>query len=175
VPADFTDFEGEYRWVGVPGAYTETESDPTTVMMSVLTCQPVYLDWTPIGLLHVTGPEIVPSSVYEIQWIGQGNDINQENNYSSPVTVTTARWGDVLIPYNPPSTTVQPDSADISEMIYSFRNAGRNISKPRGLLSGLDAEGNLDLLRALNFADISECVDAFRGKPYPHTGPVPCP
>jgi hypothetical protein len=80
VAADFTAFEGEYRWVGTPGTYTESQFDPTIIMMSVLTCQPVYLDWSPIGLLHVTGPEIVPVRCMRFMDRAR-NDINQEDSY----------------------------------------------------------------------------------------------
>jgi hypothetical protein len=123
----------------------------------------------------VTGGEIVPSSVYEVQSIAQGLDTGVESNYSAPITIATSRWSDIVIPYAPPSTTVQPDAGDISAMVDKFRSTPRSGSKPRALLSGAGADGVPDLSFDVSFADIAACVGANKGQGYPYLWPEPCP
>jgi hypothetical protein len=139
-----------------------------------LQCDPYYQDWSNLGLLHVTGSAIAPSSAFEVENIS-GVCAGVENNcfgVSAPIPVSTRRWGDVEIPYNPPSTTVQPDLADIGQLVNKFRSAAGAPIKARALLAGDDAFGNISPSTIgidFSFAHISACVDAFRGKPYPHT------
>lgn len=173
--SDFSAFEGEYRWVGDATSYVESTTNPAEVYSAELVCDPFYRDWSGIDLLHVTGSAVVPSSVYEVQSIIQGLDINEESNYSAPITVVTSRWSDVVYPYNPPSTTVQPDATDITALADKFRSLVGSISKPRALLAGAGMTDIPGLTLDVNFAEISACLDAFRGRPYPYGGPTPCP
>jgi hypothetical protein len=138
--ADFSAFEGEYRWVGAPETYIESNANPTPVYAAFTGCNPHYQDWSSIDLLHVSGAEVVPSSAYEVQSIADGLDTGVESNYSAPLTIVTARWGDVVIPYHPPSTTTQPDAGDMSALVDKFRSTPRSGSKPRALLTGEGAE-----------------------------------
>ena len=41
--------------------------------------------------------------------------------------------------------------------------------KARALLVGSDAVGTIDIATEFSFIHIAACVDAFRGRPYPHT------
>jgi hypothetical protein len=57
-------------------------------------------------LLHVTGAEIVPSSIYEVQLFDQAQEScgdQLEGMFSAPLTIPTARWGDVVAPFQAPS------------------------------------------------------------------------
>ncbi len=168
---DFSSFEGEVRWLGPPVQYVESSSNPTTFKVSTLQCEPFYADWSIIGVVHVSGPEIVPSSVYDVQWITDGCFEDSETSFSAPLSIPTTRWGDVEVLFNPPSATAQPDVGDISALVNKFRSVPGAITKARGLLSGNIPDPGLDL----NFTHISACVDAFRGKGYPHPGPASCP
>ncbi len=173
--ADFTAFEGEFRWVDVPASYAESSSNSTPVHAAFVGCDPHYRDWSLIDLLHVGGAEIVPSSVYEVQSIAEGLDVNVEANFSAPITIITSRWCDVVLPYAPPSTTEQPDAGDHAALIDKFRGWPGAISKPRALLVGFGASGIPDLSIDVDFSHISAAVDAFRNRPYPFAGPIPCP
>ncbi len=173
--ADFSSHEGEVRWLGPPNTYDESTSDPTPVYTSFVQCQPHYGDWSGVDLLHVTGGEILPSSVYEVQSIAQGLDINVESNYSAPMTLRTARWGDIVIPNSPPGTTVQPDAGDIAELVDKFKNTSQPCSKPRALLSSMDINGIPNLVLDVSFADIAACVGANKGEGYPYAWPGSCP
>lgn len=174
----FTLFEGRSVWVGEPSIYLEDYSDKgggPEYYSSFTQCTPLYRDWSTVGLLHVTGAQIVPSSVYHVENVSrycQGME-NSCSLVSAPLEMQTARWGDVWELYNPPSDTVQPDFADINAMLNKFRDAPGALIKVRAVLAG--APGNpwgkvaASVLSVdLGFAQISAAVNAFRGVPYPY-------
>lgn len=166
----FTGFEGQVRWVGPPAQYLESTSTGAPFLASILQCTPHYQDWSTVGLLHVTGSAVVPSSVYEVAHL-RSSCMGSENGctaVSDLLEIATTRWGDIDAPYNPPSATVQPDVGDISAMVNKFRSTPGAPIKARALLAG-DPSGNLNLSLDLSFAHISACVDAFRGLAYPST------
>lgn len=170
----FTSFEGEYRWVGPPAVYSESTSDPTPFTAASLQCTPYYQDWSTIPLLHVTGSAIAPSSVFEVEHVS-GTCLGMESTcsaISAPLQISTTRWGDVEIPYNPPSTTTQPDLGDVASLVNKFKSLPGAPIKARGFLVGDDANGNIapaTMSLDFGFSHIAACVDAFKGKPYPHT------
>ncbi len=167
----FTVFEGQVRWVGPPTQFVESTSSGTPFMAAQLQCTPYYQDWSTIALLHVTGSAIVPSSSYEIVNVS-ASCMGAEGNcvaVSGPLSVSTARWGDVETPFNPPSTTTQPDLADVSAMVNKFKDVAGAPIKARTLLSGENLAGEIDMSFDLDFEHIAACVDAFKGKPYPFT------
>lgn len=168
---DFSSFEGQVRWVGPPVQYVESTSNPTPFWSAVLQCEPHYMDWSSIGVLHVAGREIVPSSTYEVQIVAEGCELDQESNFSLALTMLTSRWGDVEEPFNPSNQSVQPDISDVSALVNKFRGAPGSPIKARSLLAGDPPDPTLDL----GFDHISACLDAFRGRPYPYAGPTPCP
>ncbi len=170
----FTSFEGQVRWVGPPQQYIESTSVPVPFMASALQCTPHYQDWSTVGTLHVTGSGIAPSSAYEVRvFDGSCQGIESTcGNVSCPLALETTRWGDVEQPYNPPSTTTQPDLGDVSAMVNKFKSTPGAPIKARTLLVGDDAFGNISpatMSLDLGFSHIAACVDAFKGKPYPHT------
>jgi hypothetical protein len=173
--SDFSAFEGLYRWVGAPATYAESSANQTPVHAAFVGCDPYYRDWSAFDLLHVGGAEIVPSSVYEVQSIAEGLDINEEANYSAPITINTSRWCDVIIPFAPPGTTTQPDQSDNTALVVKFRSQPNAMSKPRASLAGVGGFGNPSLELDISFADIATLIDAYQGRPYPYAGPIPCP
>jgi hypothetical protein len=101
--------------VGPPVQYVESAANPTPFHASTLQCAPHYQDWSTVGLVHVTGSAIVPSSVYEVENLAascMGSEASCPA-VSAPLEIVTTRWADVEQPYNPPSTTVQPDLGDV--------------------------------------------------------------
>ncbi len=175
VATDFSSYEGEYRWVGPPAQFAESSSNPEPFYSASLQCTPHFRDWSTVGLLHVTGPEIVPSSIYEVRAILDACDSGVEASFSSAMTLATTRWADIEAPFNPPSANTQPDLGDVSALVNKFKNVAGAPIKARALLAGGDASGNIDLSNNISFAHISACVDAFKGAAYPHTGPEACP
>ena len=167
----FTSFEGQVRWVGPPTQYVESGSNPTPFYAAALQCMPYYQDWSTVGLLHVTGSAIVPSSIYEVSNVAascMGNEASC-TAVSAPLTVVTTRWGDVETPYNPPSPTTQPDFGDIAALVKKFGSLAGAPIKARALLSGADAFGNISIAPDLGFNHIADCVNAIRGGGYPYT------
>jgi formylglycine-generating enzyme required for sulfatase activity len=168
----FSSFEGQVRWVGPPISYVESTSLAQTFYAAQLQCTPHYRDWSTVGLLHVSGSAIVPSSIYEVENVSSvciGTEATCEAA-SAPLQIMTTRWGDVTEAYSPPAITAQPDVADIAALVSKFRNAPGAPIKARALLAGDDAFGNITSLDGdFGFTHIAACVEAFRGKPYPHT------
>ncbi len=172
----FTSFEGQVRWVGPPTSYIESTSDETPFTVSALQCASFYTDWSTVGLLHVTGAEVVPSSFYSVENVAAVCVPNEAGcaAVSAALTMTTTRWGDVVEPFNPPSNTSQPDFGDIAALVNKFKSAAGAPTKARTLLAGINANGVIDPSPDLGFTHISAGVDAFKGSPYPYTI-APCP
>jgi hypothetical protein len=171
----FTALEGQIRWVGPPQSFIESTAQLTPVTISPLQCTPHYREWNTLGIFHVTGTEVVPSSLYTLQTVASSCMGNESGctNVSSPVQNGTTRWGDVESPYSPPQTIVQPDIGDIAALVNKFQSAPGARSKAQLLLAG-NQFGVIDILPDLDFSHISRCVEAFRGSPYPFTI-APCP
>ncbi len=176
----FTAFEGLSVWIGPPATYVESSATQTPFRAAIFSCVPIYRDWSTEGLLHVTGSAIVPSSIYHVESVAaactgvEGTAPECQSggqNVSSQLEIRTTRWGDVEIPYSPPSTAEQPDFGDIAALVNKFRSLPNAPIKARALLSGYDAFGafNTGILEFdLSFSHIARCVDAFRGIPYPY-------
>lgn len=171
--ADFAVFEGQHRWLGPPTQFVESSANPTTFMAATLQCTPHYMDWTTIGLVYVIGREVVPSSTLSVRTFGI-NCMGREatcTNISDPLEIGTARWGDVQVPFNPPDASAQPDFGDVSALVDKFRDQPGALNKVRTKLHPDIPNMNTDV----DFTDISECVNAFKGNGFPFAGPLPCP
>jgi hypothetical protein len=171
----YTAFNGQSVYAGPPQQFVESSSSGTPFYASFAQCAPYYHDWSTIGLLHVTGPAIVPSSTFTVEHLGaacQGAE-GSCSAFEPGVEIKTTRWGDVTDPYNPPSATVQPDVADIGALVNKFRSAPGAPIKARSEIAGAPGNPWGEITAAvlnvdLGFSHISACVDAFRGVPYPY-------
>jgi M6 family metalloprotease-like protein len=163
------------RWVGKPGAFLELQDDPggENYRAARLQCTPLYNDWSTDGLVHVVGAEIIPSSTYEIENVSAVCEGNEETclAVSSPLTVRTARYGDVAAVYNPPGTTTQPDAIDVTQLVNKFKSVVGAMGKAVTQLQPNLPELNADI----SALDIVAVVDAVKGLAYPFSGPCPCP
>ncbi|MCH7885058.1 MAG: trypsin-like peptidase domain-containing protein, partial [Planctomycetes bacterium] len=70
-PPDFSAFEGVVMWVGPPETFFKNAGAQETFQASRLQCDPYFQEWDSVGLLYVYGPEVVPSSVYDVQMVSQ--------------------------------------------------------------------------------------------------------
>jgi hypothetical protein len=174
----FTLFQGQSVYVGPPATYVESSGTPTPFKSSYTTCTPHYRDWNTVGLLHVQGSAIVPSSTYQVENVssvcqgveGVGECLSGGDNVSAQIEIKTTRWGDVEVPYNPPDPTAQPSIADVTAMVAKFRNTAGAAIKARVLIAGNNAFGEISVSTTtndFNFTHIAACVDAFRGQAYP--------
>ena len=168
----FTAFEGQVRWAGPATQYVESVSSGVSFVASSLICTPYYQDWSTIGLLHVTGSVIVPSSVYQVAMLGavcQGTE-SSCSAVSNSLQLQTNRWGDVVAAFQlptPPAT--QPDFGDIGALVNKFKSAIGAPIKARAMLAGGNSTGLINITPDVGFTHISACVDAFRGLAYPYT------
>ncbi|MBI2597926.1 MAG: hypothetical protein HYW50_01890 [Candidatus Diapherotrites archaeon] len=160
---DLSAFEGEYRWVGPPAVYSENNVDPSQTFKGArLQCEPYFMNWGSVGLLHVFGEEIVPSSAYEVQAIEQACNPGVAECYSENLTVETAKWGDVVVPFG------IVNFADISGVVDKFKGIS---TAP--IMARADLYGGMPDNR-VNFSDISKVVDAFKGIAYPFNITTSC-
>jgi len=90
---------------------------------------------------------------------------------SAPLTMTTRRSGDLELPFNPPSTTGQPDVTDVAQLVNKFKNLLGAPVKARSQLQPNLPELNADI----NALDIVAVVDAVKQRAYAFSGPCPCP
>jgi len=165
--ADFSAFEGQHRWLGPPVQHVEASDDPTTFRAATLQCTPHYMDWTTVGLIHVVGSEVAPSSTLSVRTFG-ADCVNRETtctNVSGPLELATARWADVEAPFGAPGGPTEPDFDDVSALVDKFKNQPGALSKARTKLQPAIPNMGSDV----DFSDISMCVDAFKGMPYPFT------
>ena len=100
----FAAFNGEVRWLGAGATYPETIAGDF-FLGSALQCAPEVAEWSSLDLVHSFGAEVVPSSLYHIQTISGGclAEVDDELNYSAPLAITTAKWGDVVVPVGNPT------------------------------------------------------------------------
>lgn len=168
----FSIFEGMSVWVGPPQHFVESSASNIPFWAAHTQCTPHYRDWTTVGLLHVTGSHIVPSSIYELEQVGRPC-LDQEDGctvISPPLENRTARWADMEQPFNPPSLTVQPDLHDVSAYVNKFRGAPGALIKARAMISpssvfGVISPANMGI--DVGLTHLSQLVDAFRGSRYP--------
>lgn len=180
LPPDFSGYEagascvdpgGCVRWVGPPMGFLESQGNGAsgTARIARLQCTPFEHDWFSEGPFYVHGAEIVPSSTYQI-------DLCEDSDFLCGAIVAagmahTARWGDVASPFNPPSTSSQPDGLDVVALVNKFKNIAGSPSKPVAQLQPNVMELNTDV----NALDIVAVVDGFRGQAYQYSGPCACP
>lgn len=165
---------GCVRWVGSPGTYLESQNNAPLGRLRAarLQCTPYYHDWASEAGFSVFGPEIVPSSTYEVVAYGSSCKGVEPacTNVSTPVQMFTRRWGDVAAPFNPPNDT-EPAGGDVVELVNKFKNLTGTKSKAVDKIFG----NVVDVGSDVGGLEISGAVDAFKGLAYPYSGPCVCP
>ena len=176
LPAGFEEFEGTARWVGPPHEISEfpgeTDDTPPVFVGAKLQCQPHYMDWSTVGVVHVFDRAIVPAARYDVQAVRQGCPVTFDANYSAPLEVlTSVPFGDVAGTWDGAAWTAPDrdvDFDDIPAVVDKFRDLPGAPSKTRTDLAGDTPNLKVD------FDDIATVVDAFRGL-YLFDGPSECP
>lgn len=172
-PPDFSSFEGQVRWLGPPSEFPERGYGAGTFTGAALQCTPFFADWGSLGVVQVFGEAILPSSEYTFRQapIECQKDLGNEQCYSPPITLRTARWGDVAEPFARFDGPAQPDMGDLAAIIDTFRGLFDSLSKTRTQLRG----NIVDAAHGVNFIDVTLAADAIRRLPYPYPGPQSCP
>ncbi len=171
LPDKFAQFEGQYRWVGNTKNISELggtaqSNNPPNFRAAKLECSPVYLDFGSLGLINAYGTEIIPNSTYEVQTydLACGN-INDNNCYSAPLTISTSRWGDIVGPFVNRAWSA-PDgrvdiASDVSATLDKFRNGATAPIKTRADVEPMELDHKIQIM------DTTRVLDAFRGFQYP--------
>jgi hypothetical protein len=178
LPPPFDALNGTVRWVGTAMSTSETSgtTDPgagATFQTALIECDPVPLDWSAVGVIHVFDRAIFPGAAYDVQVVNAGLE-DVESAFSEPLTVVTSRWGDLVGDCSGASCS-SPDGDvnfdDIAAIVDKFKNLPNAIQKSRADIAPEIVD------RVVDFVDIPLVVNAFRGLPYPWGTPSlgPCP
>jgi hypothetical protein len=172
-PFNFDPLVGTRMWVGPPFLFPIRQAPPAVAWAARLQCEPYYQDWSALGVVHVFGREVMPSSTYSISGIAEGCDIQNPESYSTPLIATTARWGDIVPPYQDPgaSNPTQPNVLDIAAVADAIKQVTSEPPKTWGQLR----PSMVDPLSMINALDIAAAADAVKGRRYPFDDATGCP
>ncbi len=187
LPPPFDYAEGRKMWVQEPFLVGEPSGSPEPADANFwgarLGCTPFCTDWTQYDRVDVFGGEIVPSAVYDVQFIECNCSFWDESAYSAPLSVRLSRAGDVAGDCGlPPCASPKGgqdccsapqgvvDFVDISAAVEKFKNVPCIVRKARAdVINSTITLPEPD--RKVDFVDISCIVEAFRGSPCPLPGP----
>lgn len=179
LPAPFSIFNGTTMWVGEPRAVSEkgglTDDTPPTFQAATLECDPLSLDWNALGDVSVYHRLIVPGGVYQVDALDD-SCVVAPGNFSNPLVVVTARWGDVVGLFNAgtakwsaPNGVVEV-TADVVAVLDRFASLPNSPSKVRA-----DVQPDTPDL-VITITDVTRVLDAFSGVAFPYApGESPCP
>ena len=148
-----------------------------TFFGSTLQCDPVYLDWSTFGTIHLFHEFIAPQADYSVQAIDGTCNTADEASYSGGLLVTMNIWGDMGGPYNAAEGEWEaPDgrvdiTIDVTAVLDKFRNLATAPTKARAEIE----PSVIDMV--INISDVTFVLNAFGGSPYPFTPSTtnPCP
>ena len=174
LPGNFAAFEGLELWVGDPFEVSELSAESgamaPTFTAAPLTCEPSFRDWGSLGRIQVVGEPVVPGAVFIVQAISEGCFGAGEFIYSTALSVSTTRYGDVT-EYCGPGVCDPPDGAvgisDVLSLIAKFSNVSNAVRKARADM----IPSCVDFL--IDIADVLDGLRAFSGLPYQFTPTIP--
>ncbi len=166
-------------WLGAPEDISENGGSRQPLnpfpnfKAAPLQCTSYYTDWGALGeTIHVYGPDVVPSATYDVQVLHDTCDENDESLFSAPLTVSTAKWGDIVGLLGCPHPSAPEGMVlivDVTAVADKFSSKACSVIKARA-----DVEPELlDML--INITDMMEVVAAFQSVPYPFSDPQACP
>jgi hypothetical protein len=166
---DYAYMNGNSWWVGEPTDVSENSGNIQTTSgfpdfkASRLQCTSFSGPWG-TETIHAFGPEVIPGGQYTFQTISDVCDTDVEGNYSTPLNVGTAKWGDSVGNFNG-TFWENPDGSvgivtDVIAGLNKFSNSLGAPSKTRTDLEPSIPDGRI------NIADILQNLKAFTGLPY---------
>ena len=178
LPPPFDALNGVIMWAGQPFAVTEDTSsvEPQpgvpNFMASKLQCEPFFTDWSAVGTVEMYHAAIVPAGSYPIQIIDQTCAAGFDDDFSAPLAINMARFGDIVgscetEPCSPPNGYV--DIQDLLSVVNTFAPRPGRVSKVRADIE--PAEPDL----VINISDAMHVINAFNGLSYSFPVPeIPC-
>lgn len=169
----FADLEGTTMWVGTPEVFVDSEPLGTQFHAAPLVCEPNFMDWGDIPLLHVYGPQIVPSSIYTVDVVEIECERDNPENFSSALQLETSRWGDLIPPFQEPAPNNinQPDARDLTALVDKIKELATATSSTRMQLH----PALLAPATKPNVADLTAAVDAVKGFAFSFVDTTGCP
>ena len=168
----------DFRYVGAPTpAPEEDAANPgETFNAAPLSCVPVFRDWSSDSTIAIYGAEIMPGSEYQVQRANSScasGNLGDEACWSTPITLTTGKYGDVWPLFDAPGNPPQPDFNDIAAVVQKF------LASPGAPTKAMcQLQPNVVFpMRQIDFRDVAADVQAFLGVPYAsgYDGPCDCP
>jgi len=167
----------DFLYVGAPFQAPEEDSSQPglTFTAAPLQCGSHIRDWSTEGVFWVYGAEIVPGSEYRLQRAdGACGNLANEACWSSPITLSTGKFGDVWPLFDDPANPPQPDFNDIAATVRKF------VATPDAPIKAVaQLQPNVVFPnRPIDFKDIAADVAAFVGTAtYAdiNDGPCTCP
>jgi len=163
------------RWAGAPATFMQYQGPPASgpYRAARLQCAPDFHDWSMESNMNLVGAEILPSSQYAAQFVDIScADTLDEECFSEPLILGTARYGDVASPFNPPDgTQQQPNALDVAGMVLHFKQAAGSPPKSVAQIQPNVPDPNADV----SALDIVQVVDAVKELQYRFSGPCACP
>ena len=130
-------------------------------------------------VVHLYHEGLVPDGVYDVQAIVDGCSLQEESSYSTPLSVTQGKWGDVCGPGPGGVCTAVADgmvdiTQDVVGLLDKFANIN-DIQKARADIEPGDNGINNGPDFKVNIArDVLFALEAFSGFPYPFEPGDPC-
>ena len=162
---------GTVMWVGPPTQVSELsgkdDATPPTFMVATLRCLPHFMDWSTVGVVHVSHQRVVPDGVYDIQVVDEHCDAGSEAGFSLPLTVINSMWGDVVGPFDGDAGVwTAPDGTasiafDVVAILDKFKNAPTAPRKSRTDIQPNPVDGKVSIV------DVTRALDAFSGAQFP--------
>ena len=129
--------------MGAPQAFPEEDSSQPGLTFSgaPFQCEPHYRDWSTIVVLQVFGAEVIPETLYEVEAVELGCNLDFASSFSDPLSIATGKWGDIEVLFASPGGSPQPSFKDIAASVKKFQAApdapikaqaqlGRNVVNP---------------------------------------------
>jgi Zn-dependent metalloprotease len=158
------------RWVGEPIPLPPGSGFGDVAGGAQLGCEPVFVDWSVVDVLHLFGPAVVPGVTYHVQEVDLAciDAPGLDASFSQPRIVATARWGDVWggAPGVPPDGRV--DMHDVAAVLDAYKHITTAPPATRADLAPAVPD------HLVSFLDIGQAVRAFKNMPYPFTDLPPC-
>ena len=132
---------------------------------------PVFRFW-PAVVLHLGDCEIVPAASYEIRGTVDGETFTEALEVSTIAQPIPKYWGDCVgilgdASWSGPNGVVNMD--DVMAAVQKFKQVE---TAPH--LTWVDVDAQVPNA-VLNFADIQQIVNGFKGEAYPFSDPAACP
>lgn len=195
LPAPYSVWNGATMWVGEPHRTQEfhTPFAGAFFNVSMLSCAPVFVDWTEItgscspppsrcfssdnllekcsiddecvpAVVYLFHEGVIPDAEYELQVLDSSCDPAIESNYSFPVTMKTSKWGDLVGDCSTKPCGESNGSVDIIDIVATLLAFSGVADSMIRARADLEP-ACLDLV--INITDALRAVGAFQGLPYP--------